>query len=105
MKHVNVLEQANEIANKRSEEKERQYGPMLETHKRTAQLCSLLCRKEITTKDVYMMKIAMKLAREAYSHKTDNLVDLCAYISGLQEYWEAEELANEYIEEQKSKTE
>ena len=84
----NILERANEIANKRSEEKERQYGPMEETHKRTAELCSLLTGKEITTTDIYWMKVAMKLAREAYSHKEDNLVDACAYLSGLNDWQE-----------------
>ena len=84
----NILERANEIANKRSEEKERQYGPMEETHKRTAELCSLLTGKEITTTDIYWMKVAMKLAREAHSHKEDNLVDACAYLSGLNDWQE-----------------
>lgn len=84
----NILERANEIANKRSEEKERQYGPMEETHRRTAELCSLLTGKEITTTDIYWMKVAMKLAREAHSHKEDNLVDACAYLSGLNDWQE-----------------
>ena len=84
----NILERANEIANKRSEEKERQYGPMEETHKRTAELCSLLTGKNITTTDIYWMKIAMKLAREAHAHKEDNLIDVCSYISGLNDHLE-----------------
>lgn len=84
----NILARANEIANNRSEEKERQYGPMKETHERTAELASILAGKEITVKDIYWMKIAMKLAREAHSHKEDNLLDACAYISGLNDYLE-----------------
>lgn len=99
----NILEIANNIANKRTEEKERQYGPMYDTHKRTAEICSLLCGKEITVKDIYWMKIAMKLAREVYHHKEDNLIDLCAYINGLNEYFEkydslTEENNHEYNE-------
>lgn len=85
---MNILEAANNIANKRGEEKERQYGPMEETHKRTAEIASLLSGKEITVKDIYWMKIAMKLAREAHAHKEDNLIDVCAYISGLNDYCE-----------------
>lgn len=86
---MNILKKADEIANQRSEEKERQYGPMEETHEKTAKLASLLCGKEITTKDIYWMKIAMKLAREAHSHKTDNLIDLCSYIQGLENHFES----------------
>ena len=84
---ANILLKANSIANERNEEKERQYGPMYETHKRTAELASLLCGKEITTKDIYMMKIAMKLGREAHAHKEDNLIDLCSYIQGLNDIY------------------
>lgn len=84
----NIIERANEIVYNRSEEKERMYGPMYDTHVRTAQLASLLCNKEITVTDIYWMKIAMKLAREAYSHKEDNLLDAIAYIAGLNDSYD-----------------
>lgn len=87
---TNILSRANEIVYSRSEEKERQYGPMDETHERTAKIASLLANKEFTAKDIYIMKVAMKLAREAYSHKEDNLLDACAYIAGLNDFLEKE---------------
>lgn len=84
---MNILEKANDIVNNRSEEKERMYGPMYDTHCLTARLTSLFTGKDISVTDIYWMKIAMKLAREAHSHKTDNLVDLCGYIQGLEDYY------------------
>ena len=35
--------------------------------------------KGVTPKDVAMMMILMKLAREDHKHKRDNLVDACGY--------------------------
>lgn len=85
----NILKRANDIVYKRAEEKERQYGSMEETHKRTAELASLLAGKEFTVTDIYWMKVAMKLAREAHAHKEDNMLDACAYLAGLNDYLES----------------
>ena len=85
---MNILERANEIVNKRSEEKERQYGPFDECNRRAALICSILSAKEITIKDMYNMQIALKLARESWAHKEDNLLDLVAYIGALNTYLE-----------------
>jgi hypothetical protein len=71
---MNILEKANEIVNLRKQEKERQYGPFSET--------------KITVEDLYNMQIALKLARESWSHKEDNLLDCVAYIAALNNYLE-----------------
>ena len=84
----NILEQANQIINHRSEEKERQYGPMSETNRRAAVIASVLSNKEISVKDLYYMQIALKLARESWSHKEDNLLDCVAYMGGLNNFME-----------------
>lgn len=83
---MNILEQANEIVNLRSEEKERQYGPFAECNRRTAQIASILCNKVVTTRDVYYFQIALKLARESFAHKRDNLLDAVAYIGALENF-------------------
>lgn len=88
---MNILERANNIINKRSEEKERQYGPIMESNKRAAEIASILCQKNITIKDVYMVQIAQKLARESWAHKEDNLLDAAAYIGALNNYHNNEE--------------
>lgn len=85
---MNILEKANEIVNLRSEEKERMYGPMSFTNEQAAKIASVLTRKEITCNDIYFFQIALKLARESWSHKEDNLLDLVAYIGGYNNYME-----------------
>ena len=83
---MNILEQANEIIYKRSEEKARQYGTMQEGMQEAAKIASLLSRKEITAVDMYNCMIALKLSRQAYNHKEDNLLDCVAYIASLNDY-------------------
>jgi len=85
---MNILKKANEIINERSEEKSRQYGPMSWTNEQAAKIASVMSRKEITTIDLYNMQIALKLARQSFSHKEDNLLDAVAYIGGLNNYME-----------------
>ena len=41
---------------------------------------------DITGKEMYMALIALKLSRESYNHKRDNLLDAVAYIQGLENY-------------------
>ncbi len=80
---MNILEKANEIVNVRSEEKERMYGPFEEGMGKAAKLASIITGKEISTKDMYMCMLALKLSRETYNHKEDNLLDAVAYIGSL----------------------
>ena len=83
---MNILEQANEIIYKRSEEKARLYGPMQEGMQEAAKIASLLSRKDINAVDMYNCMIALKLSRQAYNHKEDNLLDCVAYIASLNDY-------------------
>ena len=85
---MNILREADRIINQRSEEKERQYGPMSETNRRAAVIASVMSNKEIDVVDLYNMQIALKLARESWSHKEDNLLDAVAYLGGLNNYRE-----------------
>ena len=79
----NILNKANEIINLRSEEKERTYGPFSEGMKRAAMIASGATGKDITTEDMYMCMVALKLSRESYNHKEDNLLDAVAYLGAL----------------------
>ena len=85
---INILEKANEIVNERSEEKERQYGPMSTTNERAAKIASIIGDKTFTVVDIYLMQISLKLARQSFCHKEDNLLDTVAYIGGLNNYLE-----------------
>lgn len=83
---MNILKRADQITNKRSEEKERQYGPFEESMSRAAQMASLMTRKIITTEDMYKCMVALKFSRESYAHKEDNLLDAVAYIGSLNNF-------------------
>jgi hypothetical protein len=82
----NILEQANEIINKRSEEKERQYGPMGEGFCRAAMIASGMSGREWTAHDMFIAMIALKFSRQSYNFKEDNLLDACAYIGAWQNH-------------------
>lgn len=85
---MNILEEANKIVNERSQEKEREYGPFSECNRRAAEIASVLSDKNITVEDIYFFQIALKLARESWSHKVDNLLDAAAYIGAYNNYKE-----------------
>lgn len=80
-KNKTLLERAYEILHERAEEKERQYGDFTESINKTAEIASLMSNKKFTTDDVYNVLIAMKLARESYAHKEDNILDAVVYLA------------------------
>lgn len=83
---MSILIDADNIINNRSEEKQRMYGPFSEGMKRAALIASGATGKHFTAKDMYMAMIALKLSRESYNHKEDNLLDAAAYIGALNNY-------------------
>ena len=83
---MNILEKANEIINKRSEEKERMYGPFSEGMERAAMIASGSTGKTLTAEDMYICLVALKLSRQSYNHKEDNLLDAVAYLGALNNY-------------------
>ena len=94
----NILKEANQIINERSEEKERQYGPFSEGMKRAAMIASGMSGKEWTAHDMYIAMIALKFSRQSYNFKEDNLLDAAAYIGAWQNFIDEEK-------EKKNKTE
>jgi hypothetical protein len=80
---MNILEEANNIINKRSEEKERMYGPLEEGMERAAMIASGATGKTLTANDMYMCLVALKLSRHSYNYKEDSLLDAVAYLGGL----------------------
>jgi len=98
---MNILLKANEIVFERNEEKERQYGPFQEGMQEAAKIASLLSRKDITAVDMYNCMIALKLSRQSYNHKEDNLLDCVAYIASLNDY--QNNVQNEHSESKKRK--
>ena len=84
---MNILEEADLIINHRSEEKTRQYGPFSEGMERAATIATGMTGKKFTATDVFKILIALKLSREGYNHKEDNLLDCVAYIGALNNYY------------------
>jgi hypothetical protein len=80
---MNILEEANQIVNQRSEEKERMYGPFSEGMERAALILSGMVGYEVDPILMYKAMIALKLSRESYNHKEDNLLDCVAYIGAM----------------------
>jgi len=98
---MNILLKANEIVFERNEEKERMYGPFQQGMQEAAQIASLLSRKEITAVDMYNCMIALKLSRQSYNHKEDNLLDCVSYMASLNDY--QNKVQNEHSKDEKRK--
>ena len=81
-----ILERAEEIVNKRSEEKEREYGPFSEGMKRAAKIASGMSGKDFTAHDMYITLVSLKLSRQSYNFKEDNLLDAVAYLGAWQNF-------------------
>lgn len=85
---MNILEQANEIVNNRSEEKERMYGPFSRSMEKATEIYNAMSpdNERISVPGMYRAMVALKLSREANSHKEDNLLDAVAYLGALNNY-------------------
>lgn len=88
----NLLEKANEIMNVRSEEKERQYGPFVESITRASIMATEMCDVTISEETMVKCLIALKLSRLKYNLKDDTIMDGMAYLDGLQKVREATKL-------------
>jgi hypothetical protein len=88
---MNILEQANNIVNKRTEEKDRNYGPFSEGMNRAAMIFNGMTGLNITGNEMFKALVALKLSRESYNHREDNLLDACAYLGALNNYIDEEE--------------
>ena len=87
---MNILKKADEIVNQRSEEKERMYGPFAESMEKAANIYNAISPddEQITIAGMYRAMVALKLSREAYKHKEDNLLDAVAYQGALNNFLE-----------------
>lgn len=83
---MNILDEANKIINHRSQEKEREYGPIDDNIILMVELFNQMSDSYLTVEDGYLLLICNKLARQSYKHKEDNLLDLVAYIGALNNY-------------------
>lgn len=85
-KKPSITQRAHQIINERSEEKEREYGPIGEGFERAALIASGMSGKEWDAHDMFVAMAALKLSRQSYNFKEDNMLDLVAYLQGWQNY-------------------
>lgn len=71
-----ILLEADQIVNGR----QRGYEDPVASFENIAAIASAIRRKPITARDCSAILIALKLSRESFSHKRDNLVDACGYL-------------------------
>jgi len=83
---ASLCEQAHKIVNERDEEKERMYGPFSEGMDRAASIFSASTGIKVEGRHMFLAMVALKLSRESYNHKQDNLLDAIAYLQGLENY-------------------
>ena len=85
---MNILKKADQIVNERSEEKERMYGPFSKSMERATAIYNASSpeNEQISVQGMYRALVALKLSREAYSHREDNLLDAVAYIGAMNNY-------------------
>ena len=71
-----ILSEAEEIVNG---SRHSDYGDAKESFSRIATIASVMTGKELAPEDCCAVLMAVKLVRESFKHKRDNLVDLCGY--------------------------
>lgn len=92
---MNILEHAKKILYERGEEKNRQYGDFDESMELTAKLASEMAGYDVSLKTCYFVYIAGKFAREAHSHKYDNLLDAIVYTAQMNDHLDRFEKAKQ----------
>lgn len=73
---MNVLEEAGQII---SGPRREAYGPVEQSFGAVACAWSSILGVEVTTRDVALCMIALKVMRDANKPARDNLVDICGY--------------------------
>lgn len=81
-----IAQRAHSIINERSEEKERQYGPIGQGFERAALIASGMSGKEWNAHDMFVAMLALKFSRQSYNFREDNMMDAMAYMQGWQNY-------------------
>lgn len=73
---TSILAEAEKIVNG---QRNTDYGTATESFGRIADVASIITGKTLTPEDCCKVLMAVKMVRESFTHKRDNLVDLCGY--------------------------
>ena len=71
-----ILSEAEEIVNG---SRQSDYGDPVESFERIAKTASMIAGRDLSPNECCAVLMAVKLVRESFAHKRDNLVDLCGY--------------------------
>ncbi len=82
-----ILSEAERIVNG---ERQADYSDPVENFKHISAIASAISKEELSPITCAIVMIAVKLARENYKHKRDNLVDLAGYVEILNRIKESE---------------
>ncbi len=82
-----ILSEAERIVNG---ERQADYSDPVENFKHIADIASSISKENLSPTTCAIVMIAVKLARENYKHKRDNLVDLAGYVEILNRIKESE---------------
>ena len=77
IKEESILQEADRILNG---ERDADYPDPVENFKHIAAIASAILKKDLTDEECCVVMLAVKLARENYRHKRDNIVDGVAYM-------------------------
>ena len=71
-----ILSEAEEIVNSI---RHSDYGDPVESFERIAKTASMIAGRDLSPNECCAVLMAVKLVRESFAHKRDNLIDLCGY--------------------------
>ena len=77
IKDESILSEAERIVNG---DRQADYSDPVENFKHIASIASAISKEDLSPTTCAIVMIAVKLARENYKHKRDNLVDLAGYV-------------------------
>lgn len=77
-RHGSLLLEAHSLINA---ERQSDYGNPQESFARIARLWSAYLHHKVSARDVAMCMALLKISRESYEHKHDNLLDCAGYIA------------------------
>ena len=82
-----ILSEAERIVNG---DRQADYSDPVENFKHISAIASAISKEELSPTTCAIVMIAVKLARENYKHKRDNLVDLAGYVEIMNRIKESE---------------
>jgi hypothetical protein len=81
MKDINILIEAEQAV---YSDRAADYGTVTQNFGTTALLCSAILKIDVTPEQVGLCMIQVKVARQMYKQKRDNLVDIAGYAATLE---------------------